>query len=83
MKKLAEYRGTDLIKVINHETKERHEAENLEGDEEVVLVGHTPDHSPLLLTDPPVSHGLLDGVASYDGQEGHEQGQGPGCQAEC
>ena len=51
-------------------------------DEKVVLVGDTPDHPPLLLADPPVSHRLPHGKAGHDGQEGHEERQCPCRQAE-
>ena len=45
----AEERGGDLVEVVHDEAEERHEDEDLDDHQKVVLVGHAPDHSPLLL----------------------------------
>ena len=59
MEKLADTKVTNLVKIVDDEPKEGNKAEYLEHDQEVVLVCHTPDHSPLLLAHSAVSHSLL------------------------
>ena len=50
---------TDFVKVVNDETEQNHEEEDLDEDKEVVLVCDTPNNSSLILTHPTKQHIII------------------------
>jgi hypothetical protein len=84
--------------VINDISKEGHECHNLNAEEKIVLISHTPDNISLLFADsetgngitvqlishslPSISYSFLDSTSSHNGQHRHEQGQGTSSKTE-